>query len=237
MEIFKYTLFLVALSSGTFIGLQPRTVQGLDISHYQNKPNLSEAHTVGLSFVFIKATEGPTYKDPKFPTHFQEATDASFLRGGYHVARPDLSDGQDQARFFLSNGGGWTDDGKTLPGLLSIGIESDCAGMTIGETKQWIKSFVDEYEAATHRHPVIGTRNEWWVQCTGNTPEFNKQSALLLAHWGESVGTIPGGWRYATIWQYKEGGAWGGNSNIFTGDAEALKRLAIGEQDSSPTTA
>ena len=64
MKIFTYAPFLVALSSGTFIGLQPRTVQGLDISHYQNKPNLSEAHTVGLSFVFIKATEGPTYKDP-----------------------------------------------------------------------------------------------------------------------------------------------------------------------------
>ena len=229
MKITSYTSFLVTLSSGALIGVKPRTVQGLDISHYQNKPNLSEAHTAGLSFVFIKATEGSTYKDPKFSTHYQEATDASFLRGGYHVARPELSNGRDQAQFFLSNGGAWNDDGKTLPGLLSIGIESDCAGMTVGATKQWIRAFIDEYEASTHQHPVIGTRNEWWVQCTGNTQDFNEESALLLAHWGESVGMIPGGWNFATIWQYKEGGAWGGNSNIFNGDAAALMKLAIGE--------
>lgn len=100
--------------------------------------------------------------------------------------------------------------------------------MTVTETNEWIKAFVDAHEASTSRAPVIGTTNEWWVECTGNTPDFNQKSALLLVNWGDSVGMIPGGWQFATIWQYKEGGAWGGNSNIFSGDAEALKRLASG---------
>lgn len=226
MKFLDYIPHLCTL--GTCTPLNPRTVQGLDISHYQNNPNLTNAHTVGLSFVFIKATEGPTYVDPKFGEHYQEATDASFLRGGYHVARTDLSDGRSQAQFFLSNGGGWTADGKTLPGLLSIGIDGDCTGMTVKETQEWIKAFVDEYESATTRAPVIGTRNEWWVECTGNTRDFTDKSALLLAKSGESVGMIPGGWSFATIWQYKEGGAWGGNSNIFNGDAEALQKLVDG---------
>ncbi|KAF9736236.1 hypothetical protein PMIN06_005360 [Paraphaeosphaeria minitans] len=226
MKLLDYIpLLSTMLSRGT---LDRRTIQGLDISHHQNNPNLTEAHSVGLSFVYIKATEGPTYADPKFTEHYRTATDASFMRGGYHVARTDLSDGAAQARFFLSNGGGWTADGKTIPGLLSIGLEDDCAGLTIKETQEWIKGFVETYEGATKRSPVIGTTNEWWVECTGNTPDFNEKSALLLANWGDSVGMIPGGWQFATIWQYKEGGAWGGNSNIFNGNADALRELADG---------
>lgn len=226
MKLLDYIpLFFTILRRNT---LESRTVQGLDISHQQKNPNLTEAHTVGLSFVYIKATEGPTYTDPKFTDHYRAATDASFLRGGYHIARPDLSDGATQAQYFLSHGGGWTNDGKTLPGLLSIGLEDDCAGMTPAETQDWIKGFVETYEDATKRSPVIGTRNEWWVECTGNTPQFNQKSALLLANWGNSVGMIPGGWQFATIWQYKEGVAWGGNSNIFNGNADALKKLADG---------
>jgi GH25 family lysozyme M1 (1,4-beta-N-acetylmuramidase) len=226
MKFLEYIPLFLSLSSGSTI--EKRTVQGLDISRYQNNPNLTEAHTVGLSFVYIKATEGPTYTDPRFSEHYREATDASFLRAGYHVARTDLSDGATQAQFFLSNGGGWTADGKTLPGLLSIGMDDHCAGLTPQETQEWIKQFVETYEGATKRAPVIGTTNEWWVECTGNTPDFNEKSPLLLAHWGNSVGMIPGGWQFATIWQYKEGGAWGGNSNIFSGDAAALRKLADG---------
>ncbi|KAJ4345700.1 uncharacterized protein N0V89_011835 [Didymosphaeria variabile] len=122
-----------------------------------------------------------------FASHYSEATNASFLRGGYHVARTDVSDGATQAQFFLSNGGGWTADNQTLPGLLSIGLDNDCAGLTPNATLDWIRSFVNTYEGVTKRAPVIGTRNEWWVECTGNTSEFNEKSALLLANWGDSV--------------------------------------------------
>ncbi|KAJ4296258.1 hypothetical protein N0V90_006303 [Kalmusia sp. IMI 367209] len=226
MKLLYSLSFLAAFGQATT--LHDRTIQGLDISHYQNNPNLTEAHTVGISFVYIKATEGATYTDPKFSTHYTAATEAGFMRGGYHIARPDLSDGPSQAKFFLANGGGWTADHKTLPGLLSIGLDSDCAGLTPKAMNEWIKGWVEEYEGATKRSPVIGTRNEWWVQCTGNTAEFNEKSALLLANWGDSVGMIPGGWQFATIWQYRKGGAWGGNSNIFSGDAEALRHLVDG---------
>lgn len=226
MKFLEYIPLLSTLSSR--VALTPRTIQGLDISRQQTNPNLTEAHTVGLSFVYIKATEGPTYTDPKFAEHFREATDASFLRGGYHVAHTDLSDGSTQAHYFVSNGGGWAADGKTLPGLLSIGMTDDCAGLSPQQTQDWIKAFVDTYNEATNRSAVIGTRNEWWVECTGNMRDFNGKNALLLASWGDSVGMIPGGWQFATIWQYKEGGAWGGNSNIFQGDADALKKLVDG---------
>jgi hypothetical protein len=48
------------------------------------------------------------------------ATNAGLIRGGYHFARPDVSSGATQANYFLAHGGGWSADGRTLPGALDI---------------------------------------------------------------------------------------------------------------------
>lgn len=55
--------------------------------------------------VYIKATEGLTYKDPSFSDHYAAATKAGFIRGGYHFAHGDES-ASDQAKYFADNGGG-----------------------------------------------------------------------------------------------------------------------------------
>jgi len=92
----------------------------------------------------------------------------------------------------------------------------------------WIQAFGNEYESVTGRWPVLKVDNNWWVQCTGNTKEFVSKADLMLVHWSASPGSVPGGWNYWTFWQYAESGAWGGNSEVFNGNAEALKVLALG---------
>lgn len=67
-----------------------------------------------------QATEGTTYKDPKFSDNYVGATRVKIIRGGYHFAHPDSSSGAKQALWFLANGGGWTKDGRTLPGMLDL---------------------------------------------------------------------------------------------------------------------
>ena len=60
------------------------------------------------------------------------------VRGAYHFANPRTSSGADQARYFVQNGGAWTADGKTLPGLLDIEFNpypaygNTCYNMTPG---------------------------------------------------------------------------------------------------------
>ena len=51
---------------------------------------------------------------------------------------------------------------------------------------------------------------------------------LVLARYGTSVGTIPGGWPYQTIWQNSDSYTYGGDSDIFNGDITGLKKLASG---------
>jgi hypothetical protein len=98
------------------------SVYGFDISHYQSSVDFDAAYNNGgLRFVYIKATEGLTYLDPLFSDHYEGATSAGFIRGGYHFAHGDES-ASDQAEFFYENGGGWTNDGITLPGRATFDL-------------------------------------------------------------------------------------------------------------------
>ena len=98
--------------------------QGIDVSGYQPSINWSTVKGNGVTFAFIKATEGTGYTNPSFSSQYTGATNAGIIRGGYHFARPDVSSGATQANYFLANGGGWSADGLTLPGALDIECKS-----------------------------------------------------------------------------------------------------------------
>ena len=112
--------------------------KGIDVASYQCNVNWNTVAANGISFAYIKATEGTSehngmvvvwsadiafisgYKNPCFSAQYTGATNAGLIRGSYHFARPDISSGATQANYFASNGGGWSGDGITLPGSLDI---------------------------------------------------------------------------------------------------------------------
>nr|6ZMV_A Chain A, muramidase [Trichobolus zukalii]6ZMV_B Chain B, muramidase [Trichobolus zukalii] len=205
-------------------------VPGFDISHYQPSVNYAGAYNSGARFVIIKATEGTTYTDPVFSTHYTGATKAGLIRGGYHFARPASSSGSAQADFFFKNGGGWSADGITLPGMLDMeyGSTSSCHGLSQTAMVNWISDFVNRYKTLSGRYPMIYTGYYWWVECTGNSNKFATTCPLVLARYSSSVGEIPGGWGYQTIWQFNDKYAYGGDSDSFNGSLDRLKALAKG---------
>jgi GH25 family lysozyme M1 (1,4-beta-N-acetylmuramidase) len=60
------------------------------------------------------------YVSPQFNKQYTGATNVGLIRGGYHFARPGVSSGAAQANFFIAHGGGWSGDGRTLPGALDL---------------------------------------------------------------------------------------------------------------------
>ncbi|GAP89829.1 putative glycoside hydrolase family 25 protein [Rosellinia necatrix] len=200
-------------------------VQGFDISHYQSSVNFAGAYGAGARFVIIKATEGTTYIDPMFSSHYTGATNAGLIRGGYHFAHLDSSSGATQANYFLAHGGGWSGDGITLPGMLDL--EGSCV-LSASATVAWIKDFSNTYHAKTGVYPLLYTNPSWWSSCTGNSNAFVNTNPLVLARYSSSAGTPPGGWPYYTIWQFNDHYAYGGDSDVFNGDMAALLRLAKG---------
>lgn len=179
----------------------------------------------------LQATEGTTYVDSGFSTHYTGATNAGLIRGGYHFAHPNSGSGATQANFFLAHGGGWSGDGRTLPGMLDIEYNpsgATCYGLSQSAMVAWIQDFVNTYRAKTTRYPLIYSTADWWSQCTGNSGAFHSTCPLVLARYSTSPGTIPGGWPYQTIWQNSDHYAYGGDSDFFNGDITGLKKLATG---------
>ncbi|MET7442115.1 glycoside hydrolase family 25 protein [Streptomyces sp. NPDC004082] len=71
-------------------------LRGIDVSAYQS----SSFSTDGLSFVFVKATEGRSYVNPKLNSQVKRARDAGCVVGLYHFLWPGNITAQ--AEYFLA---------------------------------------------------------------------------------------------------------------------------------------
>lgn len=71
-------------------------VRGIDISAHNGIIGFDRVATAGIDFAYIKATEGATFKDPRFSDNYRNATQAGLVTGAYHFFRFDI-DGTMQA--------------------------------------------------------------------------------------------------------------------------------------------
>ncbi|KAF9238120.1 glycoside hydrolase family 25 protein [Melanogaster broomeanus] len=225
------TSLALALAVANATPVKRADPQGIDVSDYQPDVDWTTVVNNGVSFAYIKATEGTSYISPSFSSQYTGATNAGLIRGGYHFAHPDESSGATQASYFLANGGGWSADGITLPGALDIESNPDgaeCYGLTSSAMVSWIQSFSDAYEAATGRYPVIYTTTDWWTICTGNSAAFASNNPLWIASYSSTIGTLPAGWEYTSFWQYADSGPNPGDQDLWNGDLAGLQSMALG---------
>ncbi|AOR35085.1 hydrolase [Streptomyces fodineus] len=213
-----------ALASG-----MPR---GHDVSSHQKRVDWPAAWSKGARFVYVKATESTDYHNPYFAQQYNGAYEEGLVRGAYHFARPDRSSGARQAAYFVRHGGRWRADGWTLPPALDIEYnpynkKHKCYGLSRTRMVRWIRSFSDEIERENGRRPVIYTATQWWRLCTGNSRAFSRNHPLWIARRGAArPGTLPGGWRYWTFWQYGTKGRLPGDQNLFNGSGSRLRIFA-----------
>lgn len=71
-------------------------IRGIDVSAHNGMMNLDAAAKDGVKFIFIKASEGATFRDENFRLNYQKARDADIKIGAYHFFRFDV-DGISQA--------------------------------------------------------------------------------------------------------------------------------------------
>ncbi|MFJ5938016.1 lysozyme [Streptomyces cinereoruber] len=214
-------------------GAPTRAVQteGVDVSSHQGNVAWSTLWNSGVRWAYVKATEGTYYKNTFFTQQYNGSYDVGMIRGTYHFATPDTTGGAAQADYFVDNGGGWSKDGRTLPGVLDIEWNpygATCYGKTQAGMVTWIRDFLNRYKARTGRDAVIYTATSWWTQCTGNHAGFGATNPLWVARYASAVGTLPAGWEYYTMWQYTSTGPTVGDHNRFNGDLSRVRALANG---------
>ncbi|MEV8016388.1 lysozyme [Streptomyces sp. NPDC086554] len=205
--------------------------EGVDVSSHQGNVSWSTLWNSGVKWAYVKATEGTYYKNPYFAQQYNGSYNVGMIRGAYHFATPDTSSGAAQANYFVDNGGGWSRDGKTLPGALDIEWNpygAACFGKSQTAMVTWIRDFLNQYKARTGRHAVIYTATSWWKQCTGNYSGFAVNNPLWIARYASAPGELPAGWGYYTMWQYTSTGPTVGDHNKFNGAYDRLQALANG---------
>lgn len=77
-------------------------VRGVDVSFYQGDINWNVLAKQGISFAFIKATEGSSFLDEKFKENYENAIKTDLKIGAYHFFSFD-SNGNTQADNFIKN--------------------------------------------------------------------------------------------------------------------------------------
>ncbi|MFJ9849849.1 lysozyme [Streptomyces sp. NPDC101150] len=207
------------------------SVEGVDVSSHNGNVAWSTLWNSGSRFAYVKATESTSYTNPYFAQQYNGSYNAGMIRGAYHFATPNTSSGAAQANYFVDHGGGWSKDGKTLPGALDMEYNpygSTCYGLSAAGLVNWMKDWFATYKARTGRDAVIYTSTSWWKQCTGNSTAFGSVNPLWIPRYGSSVGELPAGWGFHTIWQYTSSGATVGDHNRFNGALDRLQALANG---------
>jgi lysozyme len=73
---------------------------GIDVSHHQGVIDWERVARDGITFAYIKATEGGDFTDARFDENWRGAQEAGMDRGAYHYFTL-CTPGADQARHFL----------------------------------------------------------------------------------------------------------------------------------------
>jgi len=202
------------------------TVAGIDVSGHQGNVDWGHWWGQGKRFAYVKATEGTGYRNPYFAQQYNGSYNIGMIRGAYHFALPDRSSGAAQANYFVDHGGGWSRDGKTLPGALDMEYNPygpTCYGHSQAGMAAWIRDFHDTYHARTGRWPVIYTSTSWWNQCVGSAQSFGDTVPLWVARYNSEIGPLPHGWGFHTFWQYTSSPI---DQNSFNGAYDRLQVLA-----------
>ncbi|MFZ5643101.1 MAG: glycoside hydrolase family 25 protein [Bacillota bacterium] len=200
--------------------------KGIDVSHWQGNIKWSLVKNDGISFAFIKATEGVDYLDPKFSVNLKEAKKEGILVGAYHFCTPSsVEDALCEASHFINviiKHGGFNI--LDLPPV--IDIEKD-AGLNREQISEIVHAWTNKVKEESGIPPAIYSYS-YFIQTY--LDEKLSYCPLWLAHYGSNLPSECSGWKSWLFLQFTDKGKVGGidgniDLNEFDGDISKLKLL------------
>ena len=200
-------------------------VHGIDVAKYQGHIDWRAAKRGGVSFAFIKATEGGDHLDKMFMKNWAAAGQAGVPRGAYHFyyfCRPAIQ----QARWVIRN---VPKDPRSLPPVLDMEWNHQSKTCKTRPPAKKVRAEMRRFLNIVERHygkrPIIYT-----------TVDFYKDNGLAYMqdyeYWLRSVADHPSqvypGQRWS-FWQYTGTGQIPGISgdtdiNVFSGSPETWQK-------------
>ena len=150
-------------------------MRGIDIASYQGNVDFQRVKNAGIEVVYIKATEGLTYKNPFLESQYSGAISADLKIGFYHYLR--ANDPISEAQFFLSVVDELSADCKYV-----IDVE-ELFGQTVAKVSSNVRIFAD-YLISNNYEPCIYTNDNFYAT---NLDSSVKNLPLWVANYGASV--------------------------------------------------
>ena len=196
-------------------------IVGIDISRHQGKINFEKVKAAGISYIFIRATDGVTYQDPNFKTNVASAQAAGIAIGAYHFYETN-DDPIAQFRNFKNV--------VTLkPGDLPpvIDIERLHNHDEVKFTKN-IQKFIYAFEVHYGVKPIIYSGRDF---SNKYLTEFGSYP-LWLAEYEVDDPKLPTGWDDWTFWQWSQSDTISGikgdvDADRFNGDEVSFHNMLI----------
>jgi lysozyme len=199
---------------------EPSYLSGVDVSHYQGEVDWPSVAASGVSFAFIKATDGIDDIDPRFAQNWAGAKAAGIVRGAYHFFRPRL-DAQQQAAHFLRV---VAMDDLALPPALDVEVTD---GLAPPALQAGIKTWLEVVQPALGCTPIVYTDPSFWRRNVA--ADFSAYPLWLACYAAEPE--VPTSWQAWTFWQHTDAGNVNGISgrvdlNYCAVSSEHLQKLA-----------
>lgn len=187
-------------------------LNGIDVSRWQGDIDFVAVRESGMQFVFIKATEGSTYVDPRFAENWKKANAAGLHVGVYHYFRASSSVPADQKDNIV----------KTLrsvafdPAVHVLAIDIETARNTAATPSQMadnafeLLQLLEEDGVLGGQLPLIYCDNNTWRYYLDAQRHDFSRYGLWIANWNVDAPTLPDTWQQAgkdwCVWQYSSKG-------------------------------
>lgn len=236
LYIFIVITFIAILSGALYIGfsngyirmnypsLKKYPVQGIDVSHHQQKIDWAILDKESVQFAFIKATEGGNHKDSMFQENWREAIRHNIPVAAYHFFT-FCKEGEEQARNYIHY---VPKDSIDLPPVIDLEYGGNCAIENrkedlISEITKYLEIIEDHYQ----RKAIIYTTNEFYKNYL--THQFPDNPIWIRDILSEP--NLPDG-RDWLFWQFTNKGNLKGidtpvDLNTFNGNKEDFQKLLI----------
>lgn len=212
-------------------------MEGIDVHGSKGFIDWPALRRQGISFAFVKATEGCTFFDSRIVRNLQGAKDAGILVGPYHYARPDIrpwtSGAVDEADYFCKSiqAAGYS---PRVHGRPVLDIEVGRGNLSL-----WAETFCKRVEEKTGVKPIIYSYT-YFIR-SHLTAASLAAYPLWLANYGPNDGLRhrvtrgEGPWEAWTVHQYTSSGSLTGVSGrVDRNYAPSLEPLFATEPEAKP---
>ena len=173
-------------------------LQGIDVSHHQGRIDWNTVAEAGIAFVYIKATEGTDWIDPRGASNWGSAKDAGLQVGAYHYYLLCKPGGQ-QADHFIDH---VPLDAGALPPVIDLEHAQNCGlDQPAEEVRAEISVMISKLRRHYGKDPVLYTTHSFYRDWLENAFPANPIWIRDI----QAYPILPDG-RHWTIWQYSHRG-------------------------------